>query len=357
MRYRKAIITTVAVVTFTCLGSPTKAQISFPDDFEDGVIDSTLWVWGGLNRATSGGQGGSWQWSHEETVASDGYLSMRVWGPTSGNTFGSEAWVRTLYDYNDGAYHTINFTWEAAVQDSHYNQYYIQVTDGYISPNGTSHWPFGEAPITGTTDLLWRADPVEHPGASYPSGLAKGTRSITIDPAAGVARLYDSPNASGTLLREEPLYPGYPWYVRFMVVDATSAGFPAGDIRLNLYDFASFSSPDCNTNSIPDDCEADSDADGVIDDCDNCLNDPNPDQLNFDGDVDGDACDDDIDNDLVLNVDDVCDYSPPGTPIIDDPAHPAYATHRGTVRGDLDGDCDCDLADHAIFANDLTIPN
>ena len=61
-------------------------------------------------------------------------------------------------------------------------------------------------------------------------------KRLNIDPS-GIARLYDSPDASGNLIREEDLDPGYEWYLRFMVSDGTSAGFPAGDAQLNLYEF------------------------------------------------------------------------------------------------------------------------
>lgn len=133
----------------------------------------------------------------------------------------------------------------------------------------------------------------------------------------------------------------------------------------------------------------DSDTDGIPDDCDNCPDVPNgPDlgtcvqgtsgtcltdeecgtdglcsinQENFDGDDEGDVCDDDIDNDGVNNVDndgnrlDACNYTPLGAAnIIMDPESCLY----GTIRRDLDGDCDCDLADFARFADDgLTGPN
>ena len=46
----------------------------------------------------------------------------------------------------------------------------------------------------------------------------------------------------------------------------------------------------------------------VIDACDNCINDPNKEQENVDNDDFGDACDDDIDNDGVLNTIDNCKY-------------------------------------------------
>lgn len=50
-------------------------------------------------------------------------------------------------------------------------------------------------------------------------------------------------------------------------------------------------SDDCNNNSIPDECETDSDGDDVIDDCDNCPITPNPQQLDANGNGAGDACD------------------------------------------------------------------
>ena len=87
---------------------------------------------------------------------------------------------------------------------------------------------------------------------------------------------------------------------------------------------------DCNSNDVLDACEADFDGDGLIDDCDP-----------------------DIDNDTVSNEDDVCDYTPSGANIVTDPEDPLY----GTLRGDLDGDCDCDLADYAILQADFTGPN
>ncbi|MHC5108960.1 MAG: choice-of-anchor D domain-containing protein [Planctomycetota bacterium] len=48
---------------------------------------------------------------------------------------------------------------------------------------------------------------------------------------------------------------------------------------------------DCNDNDIPDECEADTDDDGVIDACDNCALDDNAGQDDFDNDGLGDECD------------------------------------------------------------------
>jgi|GEM_PF-3918885 len=315
--------------TFTVRGcGNVQCDIAKSDDFEDGMIDPTLWAWGGLNRATFGGPGGSWQWSHEEVIdPGDGYLRMRVWGPTSGNTFGAEAWVRTLYDFNDGANHLINFAWEAAVQDGHYNHYHIQVTDGYIPPDGNPHWPFGEAPIPGTTDLLWRlSGEAEVPGASYPSGLPKSAWSMTIAPS-GLAVLYDGPDASGSVIRSEPLDPAYAWYVRFMTLDGTSAGFTAGDISLNLYDF-------CATTVADSEC-----GNGVVDTNEVC-DDGN--QTN------GDGCDDDTANggnctptacgNGVITIGEICDDGD----LIDDDGCDSNCTVTSCGNGVVTAGEECD---------------
>jgi len=50
----------------------------------------------------------------------------------------------------------------------------------------------------------------------------------------------------------------------------------------------------------------DSDADGIVDDSDNCIDIPNPDQPDNDADGDGDACDQDDDNDGTPDQDDKC---------------------------------------------------
>jgi hypothetical protein len=56
-------------------------------------------------------------------------------------------------------------------------------------------------------------------------------------------------------------------------------------------DIANGTSADCNNNGIPDECEADTDGDGLIDGCDNCPNVPNPLQEDSDDDGIGDYCD------------------------------------------------------------------
>ena len=71
----------------------------------------------------------------------------------------------------------------------------------------------------------------------------------------------------------------------------------------------------------------DQDDDGVADDLDNCIDLINPDQVDFDEDGEGDACDPDVDGDGVDNVSDSCPADP-------DPE-----------QGDIDGDGVGDLCD------------
>ncbi len=105
-------------------------------------------------------------------------------------------------------------------------------------------------------------------------------------------------------------------------------------------------SADCNANGVPDECDV---AGGRSADC-NTNSVPDECELDFDGDALIDACDDDIDNDGVPNDPDVCDYTPIGLPR-------EYIEPDGSVKGDLDGDCDVDLEDFAMMQARFTGPN
>jgi hypothetical protein len=80
----------------------------------------------------------------------------------------------------------------------------------------------------------------------------------------------------------------------------------------------------------------DTDADGIIDDEDNCPLDANPDQLDSDLDAQGDACDSDDDNDGVLDTADNCPFS----------ANAAQADADTDGAGDI---CDPDDDNDAVF--------
>jgi hypothetical protein len=66
----------------------------------------------------------------------------------------------------------------------------------------------------------------------------------------------------------------------------------------------------------------------------------------FDSDRWSDICDEDIDNDNVVNAVDFCDYTP----------STVTADADGYSLGDLDRDCDTDLKDFALFQLNLTGP-
>lgn len=88
----------------------------------------------------------------------------------------------------------------------------------------------------------------------------------------------------------------------------------------------------------------DLDGDGVMVWDDNCPDTFNPNQADFDGDLSGDVCDDDIDDDGFLNDMDVCDFTPAGAPVQPD----------GSLSADTDGDCDVDLIDFTNMQLEFT---
>jgi len=174
MLTRKCLLGMVAVAV-AATANVSAGIIS--DSFDDGVIDTSLWSYGGRRTSWTSGDEGSWTWSHDETSDDgdpDGYLRMRVIGPTSGNSYGAVAWLRTTHNYNDGLWHLINFTWQARVSDDHSNRFFIQVNDGFVPS-------FADEPGGGNTfigdnaqgSLLWSGG---FPYAPYYSSTGKQSR-------------------------------------------------------------------------------------------------------------------------------------------------------------------------------------
>lgn len=111
---------------------------------------------------------------------------------------------------------------------------------------------------------------------------------------------------------------------------------------------------DCDGNSIPDACEPDCNTNGVTDACDildgtsvDCQPNGIPDECDPDFDLDGttDDCDVDIDDDGILNENDVCDFTPLGSPV----------DAVGRQLGDINGNCALDLEDYATLSVCLSI--
>ena len=104
----------VGLVLMSLLPCQTLAE-SLSDHFDDGVIDSNMWVTHGYELGVGGIGSGSWQHSISEGTAMEPGLQERVWGPTSANSYGAEAWVLSKKDLNDGQNWLINFTWGTTV--------------------------------------------------------------------------------------------------------------------------------------------------------------------------------------------------------------------------------------------------
>lgn len=107
--------------------------------------------------------------------------------------------------------------------------------------------------------------------------------------------------------------------------------------------------PDTDGDGMPDICDNDCDNDGILDEApDNCLCVFNPEQTDTDGDGIGDSCDDDCDNDGILDISDNCPCT----------ANPNQQDTDGdgigdacddTPFGDIDGDGIPDINDNCVF--------
>ncbi len=108
--------------------------------------------------------------------------------------------------------------------------------------------------------------------------------------------------------------------------------------------------PDTDGDGLPDICDDDLDNDGILNDDDNCSDIPNNDQLDTDGDGIGDACDDDIDNDGILNDDDNC-IDIPNTDQLDSDNDGVGDVCDEVPFDDTDGDGIEDNVDNCIYTS------
>jgi hypothetical protein len=201
------------------------------DDFEDGVIDTSIWVVGGGKGGTGGSGSGGGHWYNEEIEGADGYLQARAITPTSGNTYGSQAWTRTVYNFNDGKDWLINFKWQSDIQSPepwHADYHLIEITDGRTDWGSGLYLHPDDAVLPGTQQLY----------LSNRVKISPVNWSIYIDYVNRTATLYEGPDATGPIHSTKPLDEILPWYVRFITTVGTSAGWPAKDCRINLYDFS-----------------------------------------------------------------------------------------------------------------------
>jgi hypothetical protein len=170
----------------------------------------------------------------------------------------------------------------------------------------------------------------------YPCQVDEGVWQI--DPAAPGGHVVRSQRALGTC------------------VDSDGDGIVDGEDKCpNAYDplGPDGKEPDKDGDGIPDACDGnpavhqdDLDADGVVDG-DNCPQVANPDQADFDGDGAGDLCDDDDDNDGVLDLLDAFPHNP------DEWVDTDGDGVGNNADADDDGDCYSDEVEAALGSNPL----
>jgi len=230
----------LAVVILSAGATTSFAAPVWSDDFEDGVINPALWTYGGTDgsEANIGFGGGVYQWDHYEE---GGRLRTRLFGPSTGITYGGAAWIQTKYDFNDGNDYTINFTWGAQLNASHIDGYMIAVTNG-SNPNPIANYEnptmIWQVDNADNTRLYWTLSTAQDPPQDQgQENLPETDWSIFFDASENSASLYKGPNLTGDLERIVPLDPSAPWRVRFLHTDANSGGFPGTDNYLDLYSF------------------------------------------------------------------------------------------------------------------------
>jgi hypothetical protein len=131
------------------------------------------------------------------------------------------------------------------------------------------------------------------------------------------------------------------WCTQAPVPDEDEDGVP--DATDNCVQVANPDQLNFDADELGDACDPDDDNDNADDDDDNCPRIPNPDQGDNDRDGDGDACDSDDDNDFVADVEDNC-------PLVTNP------DQRDEDRNGVGDACDNDIDADGIKDDDDNCP-
>ena len=222
----------LATIALSMLVGIPASAVEITDDFSDNVVDPAIWAYGGALRCFTSANW--WQWSVNEH---DGYLQTRVWGPESGLSYGSEVWIRTQHNYNDGLNHIVNFTWGADVNAWHLDLFAIQIWNGETYAGSDYMW-FNDD-TEGLKKLFYVNGALSVPFGTGLQDTPPTTWSIYIDAASRQATLYSAADLGGSIIGQKPLAASQPWFINFIQNDATSSGFPAGDNSVFLYNYHS----------------------------------------------------------------------------------------------------------------------
>ena len=189
----------------------------------------------------------------------------------------------------------VQMTFDGAVLDSSaVGTSIVSATDSTINAPGAS-WPDdGDNNCTGMTSLIDNGDSTVTIHAPMSSGLH--TVVVSYDPVFSVAGSDDPSSITGSTTVT----------FTFTVANLDTDGDGVNDASDNCPTTPNSNQLNTDGDSQGDACDGDDDNDGVADGTDNCQIVSNADQANTDGDSQGDACDLDDDNDGVLDDDDNC---------------------------------------------------
>jgi len=201
-----------------CEAGTCKAEVTvLYDGFDNNSVDVANFDASGIKWGSMGGY---------SVTESGTTLKLNASVGTTGNTYGGTAWARALLNLKTGSNYRIRFKWSYVHQSTSLNYSVVELAQGPISVSTGGLFDHNIYEETAGRRLLYRDN----------KDVPQATWSVCVTGATSSASLYTNADCSGAALKTVTLADLSAWYFRVLACTATSGGFPANNVTIELDD-------------------------------------------------------------------------------------------------------------------------